>query len=239
MAMARRVVELGRRARTESRVRTRQPLASVTVAGADATALTPLLDVVAEELNVREVLISASVPSGRARVKPDFRALGPRLGARVKDLATALSRDDGTVAASLAAGTSVVVETSSGPIEVGPGDVEIVRDDDAVAGTATDGTITVMLDLRIDDALRAEGLAREVIREVQDARKANGLEVSDRIALWLDTDDPGVRAAIGAHADLIADEVLATRLTDEAPDGASVSEVRVEGSAVRIALART
>ena len=209
------------------------------MAAADAETLRPLLDVVADELNVREVrLATAGADASRVRVKVDFRALGPRLGPRVKDLAAALGDDDGSFASSLVAGSRVVVETASGPIEIGPEDVELVREGADLAGSASDGSVTVTLDLRIDDELRAEGIARELIREVQDARKAAGLEVSDRIELWLASDDAAIASAVQRHGELIAGEVLATSVGGAAPANVAVTVSSVEGSEVRVGLRR-
>ncbi|HEX6131968.1 MAG TPA: isoleucine--tRNA ligase, partial [Actinomycetota bacterium] len=130
MADVRRVVELGRRVRVETATRTRQPLrAAVVHVPGDTGALEPLLGLAAEELNVREVRLAGSAASfGRWRAKPNFRALGPRLGPRVRALAAALEDDDGQLAARLAAGETVEVPLADGDVALAPDDVALARE---------------------------------------------------------------------------------------------------------------
>ena len=131
MANVRAIVELGRRIRTEAKIRVRQPLLEAVVNfPGDHEILRPLLDLVAEELNVKQVLFAESAEQlGRWRAKPNFKVLGPRLGPRVKDVAALLERDDGTLAAALAHGEPVTLDTSGpDPIVLAPGDVDLVQE---------------------------------------------------------------------------------------------------------------
>jgi isoleucyl-tRNA synthetase len=218
METARRVASLGRTVRTDGRIRVRQPLAQAAVhVPGDAAALEPLSDLIAEELNVKRVdLTESHEVAGTWRAKPNYRALGPRLGSAVKEVASALAGDDGTLAGSLADGGTVRVPTSDGQVDLGPQDVELSRETRGGWGVAADGGITVALDLEITPDLAGEGLARELVRLVQDARKAAGLEVSDRIELAVDAGDD-VRQALEAHREWVAGEVLATRITFDLP----------------------
>jgi isoleucyl-tRNA synthetase len=219
MAIVRSIVGLGRQVRTDAKVRVRQPLdeALIHFAG-DPEALTPLLSEVREELNVKRVAFaeSASDVSGW-RAKPNFKALGPRLGPRVKEVAAALDADDGALASALARGDSVMVATSGGEVTIGPDAVDLVQQTQPGWGAASDGSVTVALELDITPELRREGLAREIVRVVQDARKAARLDVSDRIVLGLQADG-AVREAADAFGDVIAAETLATELVRSAID---------------------
>ncbi|HEX6207108.1 MAG TPA: isoleucine--tRNA ligase, partial [Actinomycetota bacterium] len=240
MALARTAASLGRAARTEAKARVRQPLrrAVVHVPG-DPEALRPLLHIVAEELNVKEVeLASTAEELSGWTAKPSFRELGPRLGKRVQEVAAGLEGDDGTLAGRLAAGETVELPLPSGPVELAPGDVELRRRTREGWGVASEGGVTVALDLDLDESLRLEGLAREVVRAVQDARKAAGLEVADRIELGLSAAGD-VGRAIEAHARWIEGEVLAVRTSGagDLPDGHRAS-VQVEGEPIEIALRR-
>ncbi|MFB3738433.1 MAG: isoleucine--tRNA ligase [Candidatus Velamenicoccus archaeovorus] len=240
MQAARDVVELGRRVRTETRMRVRQPLLEAVVhhPGMEDR-LEPLLPLIAGELNVKRVVFAASADRfGGWRAKPDFRTLGPRLGSRVKDVAAALAADDGTVASALARGESVTIGTPTGDVALHPTDVELVQETLAGWGVATDGRLTVALELELTDELRREGLARELIRLVQDARKAAGLEVTDRIALGVEA--AGAPAeAVRAHRGSIMGETLATVLDDAAvADPLIRQEVELGGSTVTITLRR-
>ncbi|GIV00787.1 MAG: isoleucine--tRNA ligase [Actinomycetota bacterium] len=239
MALARQIVELGRRVRTEARVRVRQPLPEAVVHVPDREGLEPLLPLVAEELNVRRVVFAASAEAfGRWRAKPNYRALGPRLGPAVKDLAAALAADDGTLAGAFARGERVTVATSSGPVELGPEDVDLAQETLEGWGVATDGGVTVALELEITPELRLEGLARELVRVVQDARRDAGLEVSDRIVLGLATAGE-LADAFAAHRGTIAAETLAVEVRDEPiADATFRTDAEVDGSSVTITLRR-
>ena len=117
---------------------------------------------------------------------PNFKLLGPRLGARVQELRAAMGSVDGAAAAAgLADGRPVVVELADGPVELNGDEVELRVRAQAGFAVSRDGAEVVALDLALDDDLRRRGLAREVIRHVQEMRKEAGLEVSDWIHLHL------------------------------------------------------
>jgi isoleucyl-tRNA synthetase len=239
MRVARDIVELGRRVRNEAKVKLRQPLreAVVHLAG-DHAIVRSLFPLIAQELNVRDVEFAESTAElGTWRAKPNFRALGPRLGSRVKDVAAALAADDGTLAAAVARGESVEVGAgSSGPIRLEPDDVDLVRETTRGWGVASDGGLTVALELELDDGLVLEGLARDLIRVVQDARKAAGLEVTDRIELGLSATGDLARA-LAAHTGTIAAETLAISLSDTTLSEAALrQEVPIDGATVWVTL---
>jgi isoleucyl-tRNA synthetase len=240
MEVVRTAVSLGRTVRNDTKVRVRQPLAGAVLhVPGDRSRLEPLLDLMAEELNVRAVRFAESADELSGwRAKPNFRALGPKLGPRVQEVAAALAADDGSLAARLARGETVSVELGGGPIELSPDDVELSRETTEGWGLASDGPVTVALELTLDDDLRLEGLARELVHHVQALRKSAGLEVSDRIVLWIEGDAP-VAGAVAAHRAWIASEVLATSIQDGLVDGATAFEdVSVDGNRARIFLHR-
>jgi isoleucyl-tRNA synthetase len=201
--------------------------------------LRPLLDLIAEELNVKRVLLAESNDRfGRFRAKPDFKVLGPRLGGQVKSLADALAADDGTLADALARGESVTVATPTGDVALHPNEVDLLRETLVGWGVATDGGLTVALELELTDELRLEGAARELIRLVQDARKAAGLQVSDRIDLGIETSGD-LASALAAHRALVTGETLATSLSDgPVPDPSYRHEAEIDGVPISITLAR-
>jgi isoleucyl-tRNA synthetase len=240
MALARQVVELGRRVRTETKVRVRQPLLEAVVHAPDREALEPLLDLVAEELNVKRVVFAGSAEAfGRWRAKPSYRVLGPRLGPAVKEVARALERDDGTLAGALARGETVTLaDVGPEPVALAPEDVELTQETLEGWGVATEGGVTVALELEVTPELRLEGLARELVRLVQDARKEAGLQVSDRIALGIAAGGELARA-LAAHRAFVAAETLATEIRDGVlPEAEHRTEAEVEGSAVTVTLRR-
>ncbi len=177
---------------------------------------------VEDELNVDMVEVTGQLGDVLDyELVPNFKLLGPRLGARVQQLRAAMGTVDGAAAAAdLAAGRPVVVELEGGPVELGPDEVELRVKAQAGFAVSRDGAEVVALDLTLDDDLRRRGLAREVIRNVQEMRKAAGLEVSDWIYLHLvDLDD------LAPLFETIAREVLARSVTTEPPAAAGPGTV--------------
>ncbi len=215
MALARRVVELGRSARSAASVRTRQPLSRALV-GAPGFASLPaeLRDLVASELNVHSVesLDAAGGELVSYTVKPEFRALGRRFGSATQAVAAVIRAADPAVLAHAVAapGGSVTVEVPAvGTVTLSAADLVVTQTPLEGWGVASGGGETVALDLAVTGALRSEGYAREVVRLVQEARKASGLDVSDRIVVRWAASDAGLAAALGEHGPVIAGEVLA------------------------------
>jgi isoleucyl-tRNA synthetase len=218
MALTRRLVELGRSARSGASVRIRQPLSRALI-GAPGFADLPdeLAGQIAAELNVAslDVLGDTSGPGELVdyEVKPNFRSLGRRFGARTPAVAAAITAVPAAdIATAVLAGRTVAVPVP-GPGEpeaaIGADDVIVTQTPRAGWAVATDAGETVAIDTTVTPELRREGLAREVIRLVQDARKIDGLDVTDRISLRWSADDPDLAAALTEHAGLIAHEVLA------------------------------
>jgi isoleucyl-tRNA synthetase len=213
--------------RKAHQLRVRQPLARLTVAVPDPAALADYVGLLTGELNVKAVdLVTADAAASERfgiteRLAVNARAAGPRLGRGVQGViraakAGAWSRDDQG---------AVVVATDDGPVVMLEPEYELTTvvgeraGGGEVAASVLPGGGFVVLDLALDDALRAEGYARDVVRDVQDARKAAGLEVSDRIALELDVPAAHV-ADVEAHRGLVMSETLATTLTVTGTDGA-------------------
>jgi isoleucyl-tRNA synthetase len=174
---------------------------------------------VAEELNVGalEPLSGAGADLVDHSAKGNFRALGKRFAKDTPRVAAAIAAADASgLAAALAADGRAEVVLDGSPVEVFADEVllsERPREGWSVVNEQGD---TVALDLELDDQLRRAGLAREVIRLVQEARKNSGFEVSDRITLtWHTSGDQGdlLAAAVAEQQSLIADEVLATQMT--------------------------
>ncbi|GII90332.1 isoleucine--tRNA ligase [Sinosporangium siamense] len=226
MALVRRLVELGRSARAAGGVKTRQPLGRALV-GAPGWAALPatLRELIADELNVQtlENLSGFSADLVSFTVKPNFRALGKRFGSQTKSVAAAVAAADPTdLAGRLRAGGPVTLSAD------GLGEVEITLDDVIITeqpksgwavetGAIDTGTgETVALDLAITPELRRAGLAREVIRLVQESRKATGLSITDRIDLQWSTQDQELATALRDQSGLIATEVLADVIAESA-----------------------
>jgi isoleucyl-tRNA synthetase len=212
VALVRRLVELGRSARTSAKARTRQPLARALVAAPGWSQLPrDLVAEVADELNVAELTELSTVGGSLVdvSVKVDFRAVGRRLGKQVQAVAAAVAAaDPAELVTAYRAGTATV-EVEGAAVPLADGDL-IITETPREGWTVASATgLTVALDLTLTPELERAGLVREVVRLVQDARKSSGLAVSDRIELWW-TGDGAVAQALTEHAEALAGEVLAT-----------------------------
>ena len=236
MALTRRLVELGRSARAGASVRTRQPLRRALIGAAGFSQLPGELQAqIAAELNVSELEVLGGELVDYS-VKPNFRALGRRFGAQTPAVAAAIAAAPAAgLARAVLAGGTFTVESAEQPVLVGADDVVVTQTPREGWAVATDAGETVAIDITVSPELRREGLAREVIRRVQEARKSDGLEVTDRIRLRWFSPDPEMVAALTEHAGLIAGEVLAVEvlavevLPVEAGPGADPAREHVEG----------
>lgn len=213
MATVRQIVELGRAARADATVKTRQPLsrALVSAPGFDALGV-ELLAQVGEELNVVAVqpLQAAGGSLVDTTAKANFRTLGRRFGKAVQEVAAAVAAADAAALRSALQQTgqaSIVVGSQT--VTIGPDEVFITETPRQGWAVASASGVTVALDLEITPQLRRAGVAREVIRQIQEARKTSGLDVADRIVLRYEATDAETAEALAEHAALIADEVLA------------------------------
>lgn len=243
MGLVRRLVTLGRSARTEAKVRVRQPLsrALIVLPAAEKELLGELEALVAEELNVKALDRAGGVGELVSyTVKPNFKALGPRFGSRVKSVAqTITASDPAEIVAAIDRDGSVHVDVDGEQVSLTRADLDVRVEGRSGFSLVQEGAYGVALDLDITPELLAEGIAREVVRSVQELRKSAGLAVEDRIKLWLDSGDEATNAALATHRDMIAAEVLALEVnTGEVPSGAARDTVALESGAVAVALTR-
>ncbi len=234
MGVARRLVELGRGARSEAQVKTRQPLRRILVPGASFAKLgAELVAEIANELNVGAVESFASAGDVvDYTAKGNFRALGKRFGKDTPKVAAAIAAADAAaLAAELEEKGSASVDFDGGTV-VSAEEVLISERPRAGWSVVNEQGETVALDLELTQELVRAGLVREVIRLVQEQRKSSGLEVSDRIALtWAAEGE--LAEALREASGLVADEVLATSLTEGEPSGDVATD---EGLGLRFVL---
>lgn len=239
MATAREAVTLGLRARATAKVGLRRPLreAVVVAAGPERDAIEGLAEIVRDELNVKQLrFVDEADELGTYELKPNYRSLGPRFGNKMPVAAAAFAAlDPGSTAATLRAGGTVGISVDGHDHQLTAEDVLIGLEPLEGFQVEREAGHAVALDLAIDDELRLEGLAREIVRTVQNARKDAGLEVTDRITLGLGGDDELVGAA-RAHQAMIAGEVLAEAI--EFADGAGGITATIEGAELAISIER-
>ena len=232
MAHVREVVRLGRNLRKREGHRVRQPLSRLTVLTRDlsvAGAVATHASVISDELNVKEVTVSSDETAFvYLSAKANYRKLGPILGSRMTDAATAIAGLSGDQIEDLLAGGSTEL--------VGQ---QITLDDIVVERIPVDGTIVetgpkfaCALDTTITRDLKLEGLAREIVSKVQNMRRQAGLQVSDRIHLTWQAADDDVVAAFDQYSDHITSEVLASELMRS--NEVDASDVEIDGHTIRL-----
>ena len=243
MEAVRRLASLARAAREERGLRVRQPLARMQVAvpaAARGPALDELLELLRVEVNVKAVEVAASdTDLVRLRAKANFRSLGKRYGKRTPVIAAAAARLDAGQLRGLERGETATLEVDGEPVTFLSEDVVVERDVASDWLVASDGPYVAALDPRLDETLRLEGLAREVVNRVQRLRKEAGYVYSDRIGLWISGDGP-VLEAVRGHAGFIQGETLARRLElgARAPAPDLEQQVDIDGHGVMVGVQR-
>lgn len=213
MGVVLRVVSLGHAARNSHAIKTRQPLAAVTLVTTDDTLpqlLAPHLAVLADELNVKEIRWAADRTAYvRHLVTPIFPKCGPRFGKLMPKVKAALQTADGdSLAAALEETGRLTITVEGTTHELSADEVEVRLEERAGVATQGDRELLVVLDTTSTPELVAEGLAREVIHHVQSARKDADLDYADRIRVRIHATDT-LAAAIASHRSWIAAETLA------------------------------
>ena len=239
MDVVREVVRLGQAARAQAKVKLRQPLreAVVVAAGREREAIERLADVVRDELNVKQLrFVSAADELGRYEVRPNYRSLGPRFGKLMPQVTAAIAAlEPAHVAEALRAERTIGIALDGHDHELRPEDLQLALLPLEGYQLEREGQHAVAVELALDDELRREGLAREIVHAIQAARKSAGLAVEDRIALMLGG-DAELLAAARAHEDYVSGETLAISISY---DGAAAGEpASIEGRELHIAVQR-
>jgi isoleucyl-tRNA synthetase len=243
MTRARAVVSLGLSARMEAAMKVRQPLRRALVLLPDgATFSDAVAREVADELNVKHLEMVTSLEGLLDyTVVPNFRALGPKIGKRVPLVKDALGRADGaTVHRALTDAGHYTLELDDGTsVELGADDVEVRARSHEEFALAQDGGYAVALDTALDDDLRAEGIARDFIRLINEERKELDFEIADRIRVRVVANER-VYAAAHRHRDWIARETLAEEFEVEGDalldEGSATT--KLDGEPVRLEISR-
>jgi isoleucyl-tRNA synthetase len=238
MAAVRRTVELGRAARAQAKAKVRQPLRRAVIVASDAEreAISASAALVRSELNVKELdFVSDESELVSYAVKPNYRSLGPRFGKRMPQVAAAVEALDPVhVAAVMAEGGQVGINVDGDEHALGAEEISLSLEPLEGYEVEAEAGHAVALQLELDDELRREGWAREIVHAVQNARKEAGLEITDRIELSLGGDEELLSAA-REHEDYLSGEVLATAVAYDAAGGTAA---KIDGRELRIAVSR-
>ncbi|MBT8228488.1 MAG: isoleucine--tRNA ligase [Dactylosporangium sp.] len=231
MDAARDVCSVALSLRKAKGLRVRLPLPTLTVAAPGSPALRPFADLIADEVNVKELVLAEDAAAHCRRVLTLVpRALGPRLGKQVQQVIRAVKAGGWSV-------TAGVVTAGGVPLRDGEYELSLVAADPSNSAALPGRDGVVVLDTVVTPDLVAEGVARDVVRVVQLARRDAGLDVSDRVTLTVEAPET-VRAAVAAHRDFLAAETLATGVTlDRVGSGGFEGDVG-DGERILVAVER-
>jgi isoleucyl-tRNA synthetase len=250
--LTQRIVSLGRAARNKAGVKVRQPLREIVVrvpAKADEDALKRMEAQILEELNVKNMVITPQVGDLITYViKPNLPVLGPKYGQRLGAIRAALAAAEPSgIAAQVEAEQPVTVhlDGDEDAVELLPGELLVEAREREGFAVAQEGGLVVALDTELDDALLQEGVARDLVRIINDMRKSADFDVSDRISTYYElsrSDGDGVelvRGALERFGDYIRAETLSTELVaSAAPEGAFTQQERIGTATLSLGVRR-
>jgi len=216
------VVSMGHALRKENKLKVRQPLAKAHLVSADTDVLGLLegqQQLIMEELNVKALEFHADETEFVSlSIKPNFQALGRRLGPLMKQMKDVLSKLDKDQVDALLEGGEITLMIEGQSITLSPNDVLIERQVKEGMIASTKDQITIALDTTLTDELLQEGLAREIVNKLNTQRRNEGLEVTDRIVVWIDSTSK-LKSCFEAFYDTIVNEVLAIDIRFEKTEG--------------------
>jgi isoleucyl-tRNA synthetase len=223
-------------------IRVRQPLARILVPVTDKyfrNKFEAVKDLVLAEVNVKEAEYIDDTSSVLVKkIKPNFKSLGPRYGKLMKEISGAISALTAQEIATFEANGKQTVVVKGEQIVLTTDDVEIISEDIPGWQVANEGKLTVALDITVSDELRYEGIAREFVNRIQNIRKENGFDVTDKITVLIE-DHEFLHEAILRHASYIASQTLATKVTlSENLTGNNITEVDIDEVIVKVSVIR-
>ena len=244
MDLARKVVYLGRSARAAVNIKNRQPLGDIIVQVISAQQekdLNDLSDLILEELNVKKLSVTKDISKYVSHiVKPRFDVLGPRYGAKMKEIAKSVAKaDPEALWKSVLNEDSVTINLESGEsLELSHDDLLIQTVEKEGFHVESDGPLACILDTEITEDLKMEGYARELVNKVQTMRKEAKFEIEDRIATSIEGDED-IRKVVDKYGRYLMDETLSVKLDFGKAVGESVREWDINGEKVTIGVERS
>ena len=236
MALAQLATSLILGIRKKVNIPVRQPLQKVmipVISEKVRAALEAVKGIVLSEVNVKEMeFVEDTSGIMTLRIKPNFKVLGKTYGARMKEIAAAFGQlDQATIAAiqkAEAAGESYTLNLPAGEVVLNPGDYAISSEDVEGWQVASEGSLTVALDVEVTPELRREGLARELVNRIQNLRKSSGFEVTDRIHTVVYSADAGLADALQEYAEYVKAQTLSLSIGLEPFENAPANAAEVE-----------
>jgi len=224
MGMAQKVTSMVLALRRKVNIKVRQPLQEIMIPAIDDTQkahIEAVKDLIMSEVNVKELKFVEGAGILVKKVKCNFRVMGKKYGKMMKAVASAMDALDQDKIAALEREGKIAVEIEGQTVEVEAADVDIISEDIPGWLVSNEGNLTVALEVELNDDLRNEGMARELINRIQNLRKDTGLEITDRISVTISPAN-GVKQAVDAFADYIKTQVLADSISVADNDGAEI-----------------
>jgi len=236
MALAQLATSLILGIRKKVNIPVRQPLQKVmipVISEKVRTALDAVKGIVLPEVNVKEMeFVEDTSGIMTLRIKPNFKVLGKTYGARMKEIAAAFGALEQPVIAAIqkaeTEGTSYTLALPGGDVILNPGDYAISSEDVEGWQVASEGSLTVALDVEVTPELRKEGLSRELVNRIQNLRKSSGFEVTDRIHTVVYSNDEGLSEALQVFGDYVKAQTLSLSIGLEAFEKAPADAAEVE-----------
>ena len=242
MAVAQQISSMVLALRRKVNIKVRQPLTKIVIPLLDPAMrrhIEAVRQLVMNEVNVKEIeLIEQTTGLITKRIKPNFKTLGPRCGKQMKQISALVASFTQEQIAELERQGGMTLSVDGAELPVTLSDFEITSEDMPGWLVATEGRLTVALDITVTEELKREGVARELINRIQNIRKESGFEVTDRVKVVIE-DKPLVRGAVADFADYIASQTLALEVRlAPAAEGAFVSGTEIDEEPIRIGVTR-
>ncbi len=242
MSLSQRVSSMVLALRRKVNIKVRQPLSRIMIPVLDPTvaahieAAAPLIK---SEVNVKEIeLLENTAGVITKRIKPNFKTLGPKYGKYMKQISALVASFSQEDIAAVESNPVTEMEVGGERLQLTREDFDIVSEDMPGWLVASEGKLTVALDITVTEQLRREGTARELINRIQNIRKDSGFEVTDKIRVVI-AEDPAVNGAIADYASYIASQTLAVEVrTAERAEGDFINDVDIDGKTVSIGVTR-
>ena len=242
MAVAQRVSSMVLALRRKVSIKVRQPLTKIIV---------PLLDVafkshiegvselIKGEVNIKEIeLIENTAGLITKRIKPNFKTLGPKYGKQMKQISVVVSTFTQEQISELEANNGINIEINGEQLPLVIEDFDITSEDMPGWLVASEGKLTVALDITITPELKLEGVARELVNRIQNIRKDSGFDVTDKIKVEIESSDL-VNGSIEVYSEYIASQTLAISVAgSETPNGDFITEIEIDEQTIKIAVTR-
>lgn len=225
MSLTQKAIAMGRALRASNNLKIRQPLKTLFLVDREEeerTILNSMQDIIAEELNVKEVHLSSDESElVDYSAKANFKVLGSRLGKDMKEVAALIADLDGKTIASMLDGKTHTITYSNGEISVSKDEIIVQRTELEGVKVLNDGSLTIGFDTKVTQELLEEGIARDIVRSIQNLRKESGFEVSDRIRLTWDGDEV-IKQVFEHFGPTIAKETLSNSMSFATLDGEAI-----------------